>query len=358
MVLQIRDRAFVSGSVALADGSMTVAQARPLHPFAAYRGGAGKMPSLVADFADGTYGLATVPNGAIMPKSFADVFTFTRASTATYFDANKVMQTAAVDTPRLDHDPATGVALGLLIEESRTNGIIGSAAPATQSVTVAATAYVLSFYGSGSITLSGAASGTLGGSGAFPARATLAFTPAAGTLTLTVTGDVQFAQLEAGDGATSYIPTTTAAVTRAADDCRRAFAAEYSPDGGTIAADFIAGGDPYYAVFGSHGSVYNRCLLENVRTYFSAAGMTYALGSLSIGVGAHKAAVGCDSAGISVAVDGGAAVTGTGTVTTGSVLALIVGANGNGSPVLNGHVERISYYPFRLDDSDLQGVTA
>jgi hypothetical protein len=52
--------------------------------------------------------------------------TFTRTSTATYVDENGIIQTAAVDEPRFDHDPATGESLGLLIEESRTNLIDNS----------------------------------------------------------------------------------------------------------------------------------------------------------------------------------------------------------------------------------------
>lgn len=53
--------------------------------------------------------------------SFNDVLDFTRASTATYFDNNGVLQSAAIDEPRFDHDPVTGEPLGVLIEESRTN---------------------------------------------------------------------------------------------------------------------------------------------------------------------------------------------------------------------------------------------
>ena len=52
-----------------------------------------------------------------------DVVSFTRASTATYVDGDGVIQSATTNTPRFDHDPATGESLGLLIEESRSNQI-------------------------------------------------------------------------------------------------------------------------------------------------------------------------------------------------------------------------------------------
>jgi hypothetical protein len=47
--------------------------------------------------------------------------TFTRASTATYYDDKGVLRTAAANTARFDHDPVTGESKGLLIEEARTN---------------------------------------------------------------------------------------------------------------------------------------------------------------------------------------------------------------------------------------------
>jgi hypothetical protein len=55
------------------------------------------------------------------PVTFEEVLTFERASTATYFDSDGVLQTAAIDEPRRNHDPVTGEALGLMREPSKTN---------------------------------------------------------------------------------------------------------------------------------------------------------------------------------------------------------------------------------------------
>ena len=103
--------------------------------------------------------------GALDPR-----ITFTRASTGTYFDATGTMQTAAVNVPRWDYDPNTLALRGLLFEEQRTNALLNSATLGTQSVTVTAQTYTLSFYGTGTITKSGAATGALVGTGEFPQR--------------------------------------------------------------------------------------------------------------------------------------------------------------------------------------------
>ena len=90
-------------------------------------------PTLWADFINNRYAV----NGVAVP--FADVFTHTRASTATYFDATGVMQNAAVDTPRFDYDPVTLLPKGLLIEEQRTNLQLNSNTPFTSWVPVVST---------------------------------------------------------------------------------------------------------------------------------------------------------------------------------------------------------------------------
>ena len=163
--------------------------------------------------------------------------TFTRASTATFIGSNGLIQSAAINDARFDHDPVTLASKGLLMEESRTNLVFPSATLTTQTRTVTAVAHTLSFYGTGTIVLSGAHVATVTGTGAFPTRTTLTFTPSAGSLTLTVTGTVTEAQLEAGAFASSYIPTTTASVVRSADICSITgsdFTSFYNQSEGTI----------------------------------------------------------------------------------------------------------------------------
>lgn len=64
-------------------------------------------PALLLDFANS--------------KTVDPRITFTRSSTATYVDEQGVIKTAVAGEARIDHDPATGECLGLLIEEARTN---------------------------------------------------------------------------------------------------------------------------------------------------------------------------------------------------------------------------------------------
>ena len=58
-----------------------------------------------------------------------NLITFSRSTTGTYVDSNGIIQTAAIDAPRFDHDPVTNASLGLLIEESRTNLVTNSTNP-------------------------------------------------------------------------------------------------------------------------------------------------------------------------------------------------------------------------------------
>ncbi|MDD3020045.1 MAG: hypothetical protein PHX61_03575 [Alphaproteobacteria bacterium] len=81
-------------------------------------------PSLSMDFvadADGRYTLNGTAYNDLSSFLGAAGGSYTRASTATYFDSTGTLQTAASGVPRFDHDPITHAPKGLLMEESRTN---------------------------------------------------------------------------------------------------------------------------------------------------------------------------------------------------------------------------------------------
>jgi len=78
-------------------------------------------PYMIAN--PGAYAAYLTPGPGLVEKTFSDIITFTRASTATYFNSAGTLTTAAVDEPRFDFNPSTLAAQGLLIEESRTNSI-------------------------------------------------------------------------------------------------------------------------------------------------------------------------------------------------------------------------------------------
>jgi hypothetical protein len=292
--------------------------------------------------------------------------TFTRASTATYFDAAGVMQTAATNAPRFDYDPVTHVLRGLLIEEQRTNVLLNSATLGTQSVAVTAQAYTLSFYGTGTITLSGASTaGPLTGSGAFPARVSQTFTPTAGTLTLTVTGSVLSAQLEVSGAASSYIPTTGVAVTRSADQC------SIQP---ANMGFFVSPGGSWFAEFVDFGTINTRII-----GYLPAAGQSTPMfigGSFQVqqfdgafmntanGIGYNtimKAATtyapgtgkACLNAG---AVASAAMTTGFNLLVGGGVGIMGAGGPGSGENT-SGYIRRVRYWPRVLSDAEMQAVT-
>jgi len=296
------------------------------------------------------------------PGSLDGRITFTRASTATYFDAAGTMQTAASGAPRWDYNPSTHALNGLLIEEARTNSVLNSATLVTQSVTVKAVPWTLSFYGTGTVTLSGTSTGSLVGTGANN-RVSLTFTPTAGTLTLTVTGSVTNAQLEAGGFITSWIPTAGAAATRAADLASMPTAAWFTAAGGTYQAEFIPNGSPSTLpsiVSGNAGSpvialggdARLATAIRNVVALLAALGPACTFGAVNKGAlaylsGASRAATNGTAFGPNAA-----AFSVTGTVVQLGSDGITPGAN-----AIDGYLRRVRYWPRALSNAELQSVT-
>jgi hypothetical protein len=119
----------------------------------------------------------------------------------------------------------------------------------TQAVTVAAVAHTLSFYGTGTVTLTGTSTaGPLVGTGVSD-LVSLTFTPTAGTLTLTVSGSVTSAQLAEGSSVLGYavvgasragqvaVQGTALDTSALAADALFDFAVAYEPNGRIVTQD-------------------------------------------------------------------------------------------------------------------------
>jgi hypothetical protein len=297
--------------------------------------------------------------------------TFTRSGTATFVGSNGLIQSAAINVPRFDYDPVTLAPRGLLMEGQRANLLLNSdilgTNLSTQSVSVTAQSYTISFYGTGTITLAGAAIQVVTGTGAYPSRRTFTFTPIVGVLICTVTGTVQFAQLEASVFASSFIPTAGVAVTRAADSAVMTstnFSSWFNASEGTFVAlastDSTASNRGVYAA--SDGTNNNRIYLSVttgaqhlvVASSSTQADITVA-GVVSDNT-VFRDAFAYRANDINGATNGVLGMADT-SVTLPVVDQFRLGARGDGNIRLDGRIRSITYYPTRLLDTQLQALT-
>jgi len=376
--------------------------------------------------------------------------TFTRPTSATYFDETGILRVANPNTPRFDYNPSTLAAQGFLIEESRTNLALQSedfattwtvtgatvsanatSAPSgtttadklqedtstgshlvTQNITFTAASHTASIFAKkaerdwirvlffdgtntfsaffnlntgtvGTVTGTGATASiqnvgngwyrcavtatASAGSGSFAPRVALADNNSsyAGS-----TGSGIFiwgAQLEAGAFPTSYIPTTTTALTRSADVASvNTLSPWFNSVAGTLYSESqltrqnaTAGLNTFY--------IWDTGTSE-IKTFYRASGATGAAVISSSSLQADltptavipantitKLALAYAANDFAASGNGGAAVTDTaGTVPSGLSQVLLGGPSG----ILNGYLRRITYYPVRLTNAQLQNLTA
>ena len=392
--------------------------------------------------------------------------TFTRASTATFVGSDGLIQSAAINEARFDHDPVTLACKGLLIEEARTNALQHSSnfknttssnywqnlsattvtvdqiaspdgglnadllATSTASfdcftrrvgIFAGSTQYTYSiflkqgpsgyryvglyigvginstkfpFFDFNNPTTVQIPSGTMVGTidstrvDAYPDgwyRVSVAFTTAATPVTAlcgvyisqsdgnlpgsSVAGLDAYIwgiQLEAGSFPTSYIPTTTAALTRSADVCSVTTAGWSNAGNDTMLAEYfdstvtsgavIVEGSPAISwmslLFGSPNKQRNIYRHGGTSTRFDA---TTANNSVSL-ININKTAL---TSGEQLALNGSLTQTVAFDPPQADIsTSLSIGSRGNGASLFfNGHIARIKYFRKRLANAKLQTLT-
>jgi len=176
-------------------------------------------------------------------------------------------------------------------------------------------------------------------------------------------------QIEQGAFATSPIRTTGSAATRQADQITRTLGAEFNPVEGTFYAEALhnpgtAGLASDTLLHTDDGTASNRMMITRnipniggfvvtsggVTGFDVAPGSAIADGSVSRIAGAYKAAdCGVSSGGSTVA---------TGAAAIPVVSTLRLGTRPGGTVPLNGYIRRVTYFPERLSNTELQALTA
>ena len=409
----------------------------------------GAVPSWYAAFTTSQY-YYTSPRGNFSSWLTALGGTFSRASTASYYNSAGVLSSAANDTLRFDYDPVTLAPKGILLEGARTNLLTysqtfsdaswskqdisvssnagtapdgtntasklveangGSVNPSlyrafipTNGVTYTYSVFAkkaertrLNFYNNAAAGLawnctfdlnSGTATGTGAsilnvGNGWFLCSVTVTSTgvdssniqnrvyPAAGGLPYAGDGTsglyVWGAQLEAGAFASSYIPTTSGTVTRAADSLTFPTSPWFNASAGTVFVE----ASPYTLSFDSFpraAAFSNGTLANEISVLFyqvaPAAGGSIRLSNVvqsdlvfTISGLINKIMHAFANNDAAVSVNGGAALTDN-SVTLPTVNIMNVGSGGGGGGPIYGHIRKIGYWPFRVTNAGLQRLTA
>ena len=369
--------------------------------------------------------------------------TFTRASTATFVGSDGLIQSAALNTPRFDHDPVTLACKGLLIEEARTNLALQSEDFGTTWVSIGASVSVnaatspnglvtadklildlLSTTGrvqqattlSGSHTFSAflkasewnwtfitpsmavggvwfnLSNGTIGtqqagcvgsivsyGNGWYRCSVTLTGTGSVSSTRVTPTnadntitaGDgtsgifAWGAQLEAGSFATSYIPTTTAALARSADVCSitgSAFTGFYNQSEGAMLVNAFTPASGDRTILSTDDNTANemiRLRTEGTNPFFKVTDGGSEVVAIDAGTVVantpFKLAGSYKVNDFASSINGGSAVTDTsGTIPTVDRMRIGAGQGGN---TMCGCISSMRYFKKRVSDSRLQTLT-
>jgi hypothetical protein len=193
----------------------------------------------------------------------------------------------------------------------------------------------------------------------------LTFTPIVGVLTVTVTGSVTSAQLEAGAFATSYIPTAASQVTRAVDSAVMTgtnFSSWFNDVEGTFYAQAESFGTAAARFITSANDNSNNNRIVQFITPTTANGTVTTGGaaqaSMNVtGTGTAKTALAYAADNFAFARNATLVTDSAGTVPVGLVRMQIGASVAAATNPLNGHIARIAFYPRRLANTELTAIT-
>lgn len=367
------------------------------------------------DFLTGKYAIIN-EDFEIETGNISSLLTFTRSTTATYFDSAGLLQTAAVDALRYEYDPVTLEIKGALLEGARTNvalwnrdctnaawtktnitaaktqvgidGVTNSASSLTatagngtclQAITLASSerlqsAYIKRLVGTGNVQMTtdnGATWTTLTITSSWARYTIPAQTLANPTIgfRLVTSGDaiaVDFVQNENGAFQSSAIATTTVAVARSADNASILLSA--LPFDAAEGSMLIAGSLPIvpssgrgFATIATDGN--NRIMLGFTTTqnqfFINNGGVTQAdirIGSSIAANTQYKHAGAWKANDFAASVNGGAVSTDvSGTIPT--LTTLTFGVTTIGAASLFGYLEQAALYPRRMTNAELVALS-
>lgn len=178
------------------------------------------------------------------------------------------------------------------------------------------------------------------------------------------------AQLEVGSFPTPYIPTTSSATTRAADQVSISganFSSWYNQGEGTFFVEFSQPSNytsGFQTVFSANNGTVNNNIVPAVNASADVINIeAYTSGSIVAGFypsytsGTSKIAPAYKLNNVNYSKDGSLGVTDK-SATVPMVSQLNIGSDYSAGNSLNGYIKKISYYPKRLSPTELIGLTA
>jgi hypothetical protein len=174
------------------------------------------------------------------------------------------------------------------------------------------------------------------------------------------------AQLEAGAFPTSYIPTTTAGVTRNADVVSTTDVSWVNSTAGTVYIDHIPGisianGQRIFDLSGGAGTRYcdlNHLTGGKINLFGSNSVTINSAGTPLTALTRMKLSAGIEVNNYALYIDGAAAGTDTSTTALPTPTALNVGSFSSNTNQLNGLVKEIRYYDTRFDNATLEAMSS